>query len=41
MHTDILTYKSTDGSGTYTALVRNFEDSDILEFEVQMVGIES
>ena len=39
MHTDILLYNSADA--TYTALVRNFADSDILEFEVQMVGIQS
>jgi hypothetical protein len=39
MHTDVLLYTSTDA--TYTALVRSFENSDILEFEVQMTGIQS
>jgi hypothetical protein len=39
MHTDVLLYSSTDA--TYTALVRSFENSDILEFEVQMIGIKS
>jgi hypothetical protein len=34
MHTDVLLYSST-------ALVRSFENSDILEFEVQMTGIQS
>ena len=37
MHTDILQYE-TDHA-TYKALVRTFANSDLIEFEVQMLGI--
>jgi|LauGreDrversion4_2_1035121.scaffolds.fasta_scaffold23822_5 hypothetical protein len=32
MHSDILRYKSSDAE--YTAIVRNYQGSDVVEFEV-------